>query len=105
MIGPDGKPDLSRLLVGDVSLRPEEHPEDRAARLRAEQRAALIEDGKGIAIFVVLLPGAVSIALLSGYEAFFDPGASADTKRWSQTVLSSLMTGAVSFVIGRRVGK
>jgi hypothetical protein len=97
--------DLSGSLQGQVSVKPEEHPEDRTARIRAEQRSALIEDCKGVAVFVVLLVGIVAIAILSAYEGFFDATASPDTRRWSQTILAALMTGAVSFVVGRKVGK
>jgi hypothetical protein len=97
--------DLSGSLKGQVSVKPEEHPEERAVRLRSEQRGALIEDCKGIAVFVVLLVGMAAIGILSAYEGIFDTVASADTKRWSQTILSALMAGAVSFVVGRKVGK
>lgn len=97
--------DLSSLLKGQVSVIPEEHPEDRSARLRSEHRAALIEDCKGIAVFLVMLAGLAAVGVLSAYEGFFDTAASAETRRWSQTVLSSLVTGAVSFVVGRRMGR
>jgi hypothetical protein len=99
------KIDLSGSLKGQVSVRPEEHPDERAARLRSEQRSALIEDCKGVATFVVLLVGMAGIGAFSAYKGFFDVTASADTVRWSQTVISALMTGAVSFVVGRKVGK
>ena len=46
--------DLSGSLRGQVSVKPEEPPDERAARLRAEQRSALIEDCKGVAVFAVL---------------------------------------------------
>jgi hypothetical protein len=97
--------DLAPLLRGQVSVKPEEHPEERTARLRAEHRSALIEDCKGIAVFAVLLAGMIGIGGISAYEGFFDAAATADTKRWSQTILSALMTGSVSFVVGRKIGK
>jgi hypothetical protein len=97
--------DLSGSLKGQVSVRPEEHPDERNARLRSEQRAALIEDCKSVAVFVVLLASAIAIGVMAAYEGFFDSSASADAKRWSQTTLSALMAGAISFVVGRKVGK
>jgi hypothetical protein len=97
--------DVNALLRGQVSVRPEEHPDERLARLRAEERSYQIEDYKGVAVFIVLLTGMTAIGILCIYASFFDSTASADTKQWSQTVLSSLLTGAVSFVVGRRVGK
>ena len=97
--------DISGALKGQVSLKPEEDPAERTARLRAESRSALIEDCKGVAVFVVLLVGIVGIGVLSAYEGFFDAVASVDAKRWSQTVLSALITGGISFVVGRKVGR
>jgi hypothetical protein len=102
---PPDQIDVSGSLKGQVSVTPEEHPEERAARLRAEQRGALIEDCKGVAVFVMLLAGIVAIGILSAHQGFLDPNASADTRRWAQTVLSALVTGGISFVIGRKVGK
>jgi len=99
------KIELIGSLKGQVSVKPEEHPEERLARLRSEQRGAAIEDYKGVAVFTVLLLGITGVGMLSAYEGFFDATASADTRRWSQTVLSSLMTGAVSFVVGRKIAK
>lgn len=97
--------DIGGSLRGQVSVTPEEHPEDRAARLGKEKRAACIEDCKGVAVFTVLLLGIVGIAILSAYEGFLDAAASSDTKRWAQTVLSTVLAGSISFVIGRKVGK
>jgi len=103
-MSPD-KIDLSGSLKGQVSVKPEEHPDERGARLRAERRAALIEDCKGVAVFAVLLVGIVAIGVLSAYEGFFDASAPPDARRWAQTVLAALMTGAVSFVVGRKIGR
>lgn len=96
--------DVSGQLKGQVSVKPEEHPEERIVRLRAEQRGALIEDCKGVVTFAVLLTAIVAIGCLCAYEALLDASASPDTKRWSQTVLSALLASAVSFVVGRKVG-
>lgn len=101
----DNAIDLSASLRGQVSVKPEEDPDEKAARLKAEARSGLIEDCKGIAVFIVLLVGVAGIGVLSAYEGFFDAAASADAKRWSQTVLSSLIAGGISFLVGRKVGK
>jgi hypothetical protein len=92
-MSPD-KIDLSGSLKGQVSVKPEEHPEDRTAPLRAERRGALIEDYKGIAVFAVLLVGMVAIGILSACEGFFDGHCVAGYQgRWSQTILAALMSG------------
>src|SRR4051812_43472323 len=72
--------------TGQLSVTPEEYPEERAARVLSEKRAALIEDCKGVAVFAVLLMGIIALGCLSTYEGFFDASASIDTKRWSQTI-------------------
>jgi hypothetical protein len=100
----------------EFSLKPEEHPDNRAARLklefeeqaakrRLEGRTALIEDYKGVAVFVVILVSILALGILCAYEGIFDPNASTDTKRWAQTVLSAVVSGGLSFVVGRKVGK
>jgi len=116
-VDPD-KLSLGPRLGGQVkfSLEPEEHPDNRAARItleseeqaakrRLESRAALIEDYKGVAVFVVILVSVVALGILCAYEGIFDPNASTDTKRWAQTVLSAVVSGGLSFVVGRKVGK
>lgn len=65
----------------------------------------MIEDSKGVAVFVLLLAGIVAIGILSAHQGFLDPTATAETKRWSPTVLSALVTGGIGLVIGRKVGK
>ena len=94
--------DITGSFAGEVSVKPEEHPAERAARLRSEQRQALLEDIKNTVLFACFLGAVLILGGLSAYEGIFDAGASTDTKRWAQTILSSLMAGAVAFVIGRK---
>jgi hypothetical protein len=101
---PADRLDLSASLAGQVSVKPEEHPDERSARLRTEARQALIEDCKGVAVFVVLLLAVIAVGAIAAYEGLWDAGASPDTRRWSQTVLSALVTGGISFVVGRKIG-
>jgi hypothetical protein len=46
-----------------------------------------------------------AIGVLSANEGFLDAAALPDAERWSRTILAALMTGAVSVVVGRKVGK
>jgi hypothetical protein len=91
-------------LQGQVSLSPEEHADDRAARLRSETRRDLIRDCTDVVVFAVLMVAIVAVGIIAAYEGFWDVGASPDTKRWSQTILSAVMTGGISFVAGRKIG-
>lgn len=91
-------------LQGQVTLTPEEHPDDRAARLRTEARRELIHDCKEAILFGLLSCGVVLVGVVAAYEGVWDMNTAPETKRWAQTVLSALMTGGISFVVGRRIG-
>ena len=95
--------DLAALLKGQVTVTPEEHPDERAARLRILERQTRIADNKGIVVFGVLLAAIVAIGILAAYEGFF-AGAPAEMQKWGQTVLTVLLSGGISFVVGRKVG-
>jgi hypothetical protein len=89
---------------GQVTLIPDEHSDDRAARLRTEARRDLIRDCTDLIVFIVLMVAIVTVGVIGAYEGFWDTSASPETKRWSQTVLSAVMTGGISFVAGRKIG-
>lgn len=91
-------------LQGQVTLTPEEHPDDRSARLKTEARREFIHDCKEVVLFVLLSCGVVLVGLVAAYEGVWDMSATPETKRWGQTVLSALMTGGISFVVGRKIG-
>ena len=84
-----------------ISIEPEETPEEHRERLRRERGEARFELMKRYVLFVVFLVALLAVGAISAHEAVFNAGASADTKRWAQTVLSSLLTGALSFVVGQ----
>lgn len=85
-----------------ITIDPEESSEEHAARIRKEQREATFEIVKGYVLFFVIVIAIVFIGALCAYEAVFDAGAPADTKRVAWTMLSALFTGSVSFVLGQR---
>jgi hypothetical protein len=89
------------VLNGEISVKPEEHPADRALRLKTQHRQEVIADFQSAAVFVTLLLGVILVGGLAGYEGVLDSSASADTKRWGQTVLSAILAGGISFVVGR----
>jgi hypothetical protein len=93
--------DLTGRFSGQVSVKPEEHPEDRAARIKIEHRRNMIADFQDVAIFATLLLGIILVGGAAAYEGVMDGAASADTKSWGQTVLSAILTGGISFAVGR----
>ncbi len=96
--------DLLSLLGGQVTITPEENEQVRSHRLYIEARAARIEAWQGVTVFVTILAGTVTIAALAAYEALFDVTASPDSRHWAQTALTSLLTGALSFLAGKKIG-
>lgn len=97
--------DLGSALRGQVTVTPDEHEADRAARIRREDRAALIEDCKGVVVFACVLLAIAGVTALSVFKGFFDAQASAETQRWAQGVLTVVVSSSVSFVVGRKVGR
>jgi len=91
--------------AGQLTVTPEEHPDDRAARLKKEERASLIEECKGVVVFGVVLCGIVGIAVLSAYKGVFDTTASPDAQRWALGTLTVVVSNSISFFIGKKVGK
>ncbi|MFD2182636.1 hypothetical protein [Rhodoplanes azumiensis] len=88
-----------------ITIAPEEATDERAVRLRKEDREHRLEQIKGMIVFVVIVGALLGIGGLCAYEAVFDGSASADTKRWAQTTLSALFAGSVSFVLGQMTAK
>jgi hypothetical protein len=89
----------------DVTLTREEYPEERIARLKQENRVAIIENCKDVAIFAALyffLIGMVAICL---YFILVASAVPAETQRWSQSLLAAILSGTVSFMVGRKFGK
>ena len=83
--------DISGTLAGQISVTPPEAPEDAALRRK-----------KNWMIFVVVMGSIILIAALAAYEGLFNSTASSATYQWGRTILSSLFTGGISFVLGQK---
>lgn len=91
--------DLSEILKrGTVSLEPEEHPDDRAARIRREDRAAKMEHFYNVAMILGLVVLAVFFAL-NVYSG--DP----QIAELARNGLAAIASGVIGFVTGRKIGK
>ena len=86
---------------GGVSITPDENPEDRAHRHRIESRQACISDAKEIATFCVILLALVAIGGFAAYRGLISPTSDSATQHWCQNVLTAVVTGGISFVLGR----
>lgn len=93
--------DLNQLVKkGTVELGSEEHPEERAARLRREERRDKADHFKGLALFALAVLGILVVGGLCG-KAAFDSQSDAETRKWAQTMLTALVSGVISFLFGR----
>jgi hypothetical protein len=88
-----------------VQVEPEEAVEERNARLAQEKADAKLVRVKAYVVFFVIVTALIVVGTLCIYAGIFDPTASADTKRWAQTLLSALFAGSVSFVLGQATAK
>ena len=101
---------------GELALAREEHPDERAARLKKEAnettarlkqegRAALIKDCQDVASFTVLYLFLIGMVVICVYLILFSATVPPETQRWSQSLLAAILSGTVSFIVGRKVGK
>jgi hypothetical protein len=92
------KLDLGDLVrSGELTLGPEEDPEDKASRRRIEGRAAFIDHCKDVAIFVALYLFVILMVLISLYFLVIAQSVSPENQKWFQTILTALLSGSVSF--------
>jgi hypothetical protein len=89
----------------DVTLTREEHPEERVARLKQENRVAIIENCKDVAIFAALYLFLIGMVVICLYFLLFAKAVPPETQRWSQSLLAAILSGTVSFFVGRKMGK
>jgi hypothetical protein len=89
---------------GEIALGFEEHPNEMAVRLRQESRATLIDHCKDVAIFVALYLFLITMVLICIYFLLIASSVSPETLRWSQSILTAILSGSVSFLVGRKIG-
>jgi hypothetical protein len=89
----------------DVTLTREEHPEERAARLKQEHWAVMIANGKDIAIFTALYLFLIAMVAICIYFILFAKAVPPETQRWLQSLLAAILSGTVSFFVGPKMGK
>jgi len=82
-----------------------EHDAERTARLRREERSHLYAEVKAAFLLVAVLTGLAAIAGACLWLGGFAAGVDAETRRWSQTVLVAVVSGSVSFLLGRATGR
>jgi hypothetical protein len=89
----------------DVTIKPKEHDEETKVRLAAETRAGLLADIRNMILFFVVLGVVLTIGFLCAEFIFFNKAASPETQKWAQTVLTALISGGSSFLVGKAVAK
>jgi hypothetical protein len=94
--------DLDRLVrKGTVELAAEENADERASRLRRER----VELWKGTVLFLATLAGVAAVGAVAGYAAFLAEGVDEPTRQRAHTLLVAVVSGGVSFLLGRGLSK
>jgi replication initiation and membrane attachment protein DnaB len=65
----------------------------------------LIKDCQDIAVFTALYLFLIGMVAICVYFILFAAAVSPETQRWSQSLLAAILSGTVSFIVGRKVGK
>ena len=90
--------DLNQLVKrGTVELGPEEHPEERAARLGRDRRRDLREH----ILFFAVLVGLLATGTAAAWVVLLDRNADPETRKYAQTLLTLLVSGGAGFLFGR----
>ena len=98
--------DLARLVrKGTVELAAEEHANERASRLRREERRERVELWKGTVLFLVTLAGVVTVGAVAGHAAFLATGMDEPTRQRAHTLLVAVISGGIAFLVGRGLPK
>src|SRR4051812_31428573 len=88
-----------------ISIDPEETAEEHTARIKRQAGEAQFELVKGYVLFFTIIVVIAVIGAACLFEAIWDQNAPPETKRVAWTMLASLFTGSVSFVLGQKTAK
>lgn len=90
----------SALKRGSLEIKPEEHDDERKARLIREERESKSDNFIKLSIFLVSLVVLLTLGGMCSYFGLFDANASVETKRWAQNGLSALFGACVGYFLG-----
>lgn len=97
-----GELDLNKLVKkGSVEVGPPEQDDERAARLRREER----RDHREHVLFYVILASVLAVSGICLWAIFASPSLDPDTRAFSRTVLTSLLSGGIAFLFGRSMSR
>jgi hypothetical protein len=86
--------------IAGFEIKPTEHAEDRASRIKRQEADATFRRIKELVFFAVCLLLVVGIFLVAA-KLVSDPKASPDDKKWATAVLSSIVTSTIAFLAGK----
>lgn len=98
--------DLNQLAQDEkyaVQVAPNEHPDDRAARLAREREDAQLARRKEFWAFLAVMFGLTGIAAICFAFVLGVGQPSADDKKWAFGVLTSMVTGGIGVLTGKRL--
>jgi hypothetical protein len=86
---------------GVVVVGEDEHPDDRAARIRREEREHAQRLWKDKIVFGLVASAGAILFLICGYILIF--GGNADSRELAKIGITALFTGLVSFLAGQQM--
>jgi hypothetical protein len=86
--------------ITGFDIKPAEHPDDRASRIKQSEADAHIRRIKEVALFFA---GLLLVLVIFGIAAtvVLNTNSSADDKKWATSILSSIVTGTIAFLAGK----
>ena len=86
---------------GSLELALPEQDDERAARLRREERHSQRQH----VLFYVILASVLAVSGICRWAVFASPSLDPDTRAFSRTVLTSLLSGGIAFLFGRSMSR
>lgn len=94
---------------GSLELALPEQDDERAARLRREerhsQRQSQRQSQREHVLFYVILASVLAVSGICLWAIFASPSLDPDTRAFSRTVLTSLLSGGIAFLFGRSMSR
>ena len=90
---------------GSLELALPEQDDERAARLRREERHSQRQSQREHVLFYVILASVLAVSGICLWAIFASPSLDPDTRAFSRTVLTSLLSGGIAFLFGRSMSR
>ena len=90
---------------GSLELALPEQDDERAARLRRAERHSQRQPQREHVLLYVILASVLAVSGICLWAIFASPSLDPDTRAFSRTVLTSLLSGGIAFLFGRSMSR